>query len=64
MDTGREHNCIVVTAQGQPFDKGVVLDPWRNSGRLWYGLASKDKYPWKPLPPDRTPEELQRLVSK
>ncbi len=27
-----EHNSIVVTARGQPFDTGITLDPWRSSG--------------------------------
>jgi len=27
-----EHNSIVVTALGQPFDTGITLDPWRSSG--------------------------------
>jgi len=24
-----EHNVIVVTAKGQPFEKGIFLDNWR-----------------------------------
>lgn len=27
-----EHNSIVVTARGQPFQTGITLDPWRSSG--------------------------------
>ena len=27
-----EHNSIIVTARGQPFDTGITLDPWRSSG--------------------------------
>ena len=27
-----EHNSIVVTARGQPFETGITLDPWRSSG--------------------------------
>ena len=47
----REHNCVVVTAKGQRFFKGIVLDPWRNSGNLYWARVIKDSYPWKILPP-------------
>ena len=47
----REHNCVVITARGQPFLKGIVLDPWRNSGNLYWARVSKDSYPWRVLPP-------------
>jgi hypothetical protein len=47
----REHNCVVITAREQPFFKGIVLDPWRNSGNLYWARVSKDSYPWKVLPP-------------
>lgn len=45
-DTAREHNSLVVTAAGQPFDEGIVLDAWRRSGRLVWAPVSADKYPW------------------
>jgi hypothetical protein len=63
MDTKREHNCIVVTARQQPFADGIVLDAWRHSGRLWFGIAATDKYPWQPLPRNRLPPELESLVA-
>ena len=47
----REHNCVVVSARGQGFFKGIVLDPWRNSGNLFWARVTKDSYPWKVLPP-------------
>jgi hypothetical protein len=47
----REHNCVVVTAKGQSFFKGIVIDPWRNSGNLFWAQVAKDNYPWKVLPP-------------
>jgi hypothetical protein len=47
----REHNCVVVSAKGQSFFKGIVLDPWRNSGNLFWARVTKDDYPWKALPP-------------
>lgn len=63
MDTPREHNCIVVTAPRQPFSEGIVLDAWRHSGRLWFGSVRTDKYPWQPLPRDRVPPELEKMVT-
>ena len=47
----REHNSVVITAKGQAFEKGMVLDPWRNSGDLYWALIKTDRYPWKELPP-------------
>ncbi len=47
LDTRREHNAVVLTACGQPFDQGIVLDAWRHSGRLYWGDLAQDKYPWR-----------------
>jgi hypothetical protein len=47
----REHNCVVVSAKGKGFFKGIVLDPWRNSGNLYWARVTKDSYPWRVLPP-------------
>lgn len=61
--TLREHNGIVVTAKGQRFEEGIVLDPWRHGGRLWWGRLSDDpKHPWKPLPRELTPVILRPLL--
>jgi hypothetical protein len=64
MDTRREHNAVIVTARGQPFATGLVLDGWRRSGRLWSGPVVTDKYPWQPLPHERVNPALQKLVAK
>ena len=48
----REHNSVVITARGEPFETGMVLDPWRNSGDLYWALIQMDSYPWVELPPD------------
>ena len=50
--TLREHNCVVVTARGQPFEHGIVLDAWRHSGRLYATRVAADNYPWKEDPAD------------
>ena len=45
--TGSEHNVIVVTAKGQPFWQGILLDNWRYGGRLAWGLVHADPhYEW------------------
>jgi hypothetical protein len=42
-----EHNVIVVTAKGQPFSRGIILDNWRYGGRLVWGAVVDDPhYQW------------------
>ncbi|MEE4261212.1 MAG: hypothetical protein V2I56_00895 [Desulfobacteraceae bacterium] len=48
----REHNSVVITARGEAFEKGMILDPWRNSGDLYWALIQRDQYPWEELPPN------------
>ena len=43
----REHNSVVVTAGVQKFSEGIVLDPWRNGGDLYWASVKSDKYPWE-----------------
>ncbi|HEV2841800.1 MAG TPA: hypothetical protein VGW39_10775 [Chthoniobacterales bacterium] len=46
--TASEHNVIVVTARGQPFHQGILLDNWRYGGRLVWGPVTGDPhYQWK-----------------
>ncbi len=40
--TWRENNCIVVTAKGQPFKQGIMLECWRHLGHLYFGLVASD----------------------
>ena len=40
--TWRENNCIVVTAKGQPFKQGVMLECWRHLGHLYFGPVASD----------------------
>ncbi len=44
----KDHSSVVITARGQAFEEGLVLDPWRHSGQLYWILVKEDKYPWKP----------------
>src|SRR6266481_3390411 len=46
-NTSGEHNVIVVTARGQTFEKGILLDNWRYSGHLvWTQVAMDPEYHW------------------
>jgi len=43
-----EHNVLVITAKGKPFDTGIVIDPWRHSGKLYFAKVKEDvQYNWK-----------------
>src|SRR5438045_5182516 len=45
--TASEHNVIVVTAKGQSFYQGIILDNWRYGGRLVWGPVTADPhYRW------------------
>ena len=41
-NTWRENNCLVVTAKGQPFKRGIMLECWRHLGHLYFGLVASD----------------------
>ena len=46
-NTSGEHNVIVVTARGQAFEKGILLDNWRYSGHLvWTQVGMDPEYHW------------------
>jgi hypothetical protein len=40
--TDTEHNVIAVTARGQPFAQGIMLDNWRHAGHLLWGPLNGD----------------------
>ncbi len=40
--TWRENNCVVVTAKGQPFKRGIMLECWRHLGHLYFGPVASD----------------------
>lgn len=44
-----EHNSLVVVAKGANFYTGILLDPWRNSGELYWTQVTEDddpQYTW------------------
>lgn len=54
--TDTEHNVIVVTARGQLFAHGIMLDNWRRSGRLLWGPLEGD--------PDHTWQENKGALAR
>lgn len=43
----KEHSTLVVAAKGKSVPDGIILDPWRNSGVLFWSRVKDDhKYPW------------------
>ncbi|MEM6639338.1 MAG: hypothetical protein AAF610_05495, partial [Pseudomonadota bacterium] len=45
-----EHSGALVTARGQPFETGIVLDAWRDSGIVYFGPVTDDtRYAWQRL---------------
>ena len=73
--TDTEHNVIVVTARGQPFEQGIMLDLLRRSGRLLWGpLTGDPDHTWQenkaayysrvPRKPARTDQSKQKTVPK
>ncbi|MBT8435615.1 MAG: hypothetical protein KJN95_13155 [Gammaproteobacteria bacterium] len=44
-----EHSTVVVSARGNSIYQGLVLDPWRNSGELFWAPTLEDSgYAWRP----------------
>jgi hypothetical protein len=44
-----EHNSLVIVAKGAHFYTGILLDPWRNSGELYWTKVTEDddlQYTW------------------
>src|SRR5215471_16264245 len=42
-DTWQENNCLVVTAKGQAFEHGMILECWRHFGNLRWNLVPSDQ---------------------
>ena len=44
-----EHNGIMLTAHGVKFENSLVLDAWRDSGKLyWIEVKNDNVYKWEP----------------
>ena len=43
-----EHNVVVVVVKGGKIEDGIIIDPWRNSGKVYFSKVREDtKYLWK-----------------
>ena len=43
-----EHSTVIISARNQALDQGVVLDPWRNGGDLFWSPTLEDpSYEWQ-----------------
>jgi hypothetical protein len=44
-----EHSTVIISVRGEPLSRGIVLDPWRHSGQLFWAKTLEDpEYQWKP----------------
>ena len=44
-----EHSTVIISARNQPLQQGLVLDPWRHSGQLFWAKTLDDpQYHWRP----------------
>ncbi len=44
-----DHSTVIVSRRGDDMDRGVVLDGWRNGGRLFWAPTLEDaRYRWVP----------------
>ncbi|MEM7319573.1 MAG: hypothetical protein AAF408_11200 [Pseudomonadota bacterium] len=44
-----DHSTAIISARGETMVEGIVLDPWRKGGRLfWAPLVEDTKYKWEP----------------
>ena len=56
-----EHSSVVVTANGGSIEGGLLLDPWRYGGRLYWNQTSLDEdYDWFPREVIREEKLAQR----
>ena len=58
-NTWRENNCLVVTAKGQAFNRGIMLECWRHLGHLYFGPIVSD---WETY--TENPSYAQRVRDK
>lgn len=43
-----EHSTVIVSAKGDSMREGIVLDPWRYGGYLyWSAVPEDDRYEWE-----------------
>jgi len=46
-----EHNSLVIVVKGMPIEEGIIIDPWRKGGKLYFSKVKEDeKYIWRHRP--------------
>jgi len=46
-----EHNSLVIVAKGMLIEEGMIIDPWRKGGKLYFSKVKDDKkYIWQHRP--------------
>ncbi|WP_287184258.1 hypothetical protein [Rhodovulum sp.] len=44
-----DHSAVILSRKGDPMQAGVVLDPWRTGGELFWARTAEDpRYAWRP----------------
>lgn len=44
-----DHSTVILSRSGDPMDEGIVLDPWRRGGKLfWVPTLEDTRYRWVP----------------
>ena len=60
-----EHSTVIISAAGDPLQQGIVLDPWRNSGDLFWAPTLADiDYPWRPRADIHALKRAQRVEAE
>lgn len=55
-----ESNCLIITAKGEPLTSGILIDAWREGGRVFWKRADADRdYKWME---DASPYARQRIA--
>ncbi|MFL6568228.1 MAG: hypothetical protein ACJ8LI_03605 [Chthoniobacterales bacterium] len=45
--TDTESNCLIFTSKGEPLETGILIDAWREGGRVFWKRANADRdYKW------------------
>jgi hypothetical protein len=43
----REHSSVLLVPSGGAFEQGLVVDAWREAGKLFWAPVADDRYPWQ-----------------
>ncbi len=60
-----EHSSVIISANRASLYQGLVLDPWRNGGHLFWSTTANDApYGWKPHEEIMKLKRAKRLATK